>query len=104
MDLLYSEGDISTATLQQWLLYKRRNQAAEMRKQITGLMHELCQTFSEADCDKIMDLLVTQCHGMLQHYVDNMQLMIHHTIAAAMQLGINPLTHRVDPATLTGPA
>ena len=35
MDLLYSEGDMSTATSQQWLLYERRNQAAEMRKQIT---------------------------------------------------------------------
>ena len=104
MDLLYSEGDMSTATLQQWLLYKRRNQAAEMRKQITGLMHELCQTFSGTDCDRIMDLFVAQCHGMLQQYVDDMQLMIHHTIAAAMQLGINPLTQRVDPATLTGPA
>ena len=104
MDLLYSEGDMSTATSQQWLLYERRNQAAEMRKQLTGLMYELCQTFSGSDCDKIMDLLVTQCHGMLQQYVDDMQLMIHHTIAAAMQLGINPLTHKVDPATLTGPA
>ena len=88
----------------QWLLYERRNQAAEMRKQITGLMCELCQTFSGSDCDKIMDLLVTKCHGMLQQYVDDMQLMVHHTIAAAMQLGISPLTHRVDPATLTEPA
>ena len=104
MDLLYSEGDMGTATPQQWLLYERRNQAAEMRKQITGLMHELCQSFSGTDCDKIMDLLVTQCHGMLQQYVDDMQLMIHHTIAAAIQLGISPLTQRVDPATLTGPA
>ena len=51
-----------------------------------------------------MDLLVAQCHGMLQQYVDDMQLMIHRTIAAAMQLGISPLTHKVDPATLTGPA
>ena len=39
---------------------------------------------------------------MLQQYVDDMQLMIHHTIAAAMQLGISPLTQRVDPAALTG--
>ena len=67
-------------------------------------MFELCQTFSGSDCDKIMDLLVSQCHGMLQQYVDDMQLMIHHTIAAAMQLGISPLTQRVDPAALTGPA
>ena len=51
-----------------------------------------------------MDLLVTQCHGMLQQYVDNMQQMIHHTIAAAMQLGIRPLTDRVDPDTLAGPS
>ena len=91
---------MSTAILQQWLLYERRNQA-KMRKQITGLMHELCQTYSGTDCDKIMDLLVTQCHGMLQ-YVNDMQ-MIHHTIAAAMQLGISSLTKRVDPVTLTGP-
>ena len=55
MDLLYREGDMSTATTQQWLLYERRNQAAEMRKQITGLTHELCQSFSGTDCDKIMD-------------------------------------------------
>ena len=41
---------------------------------------------------------------MLQQYVDDMQKMIHHTIAAAMQLGISPLTDRVDPATLTEPA
>ena len=40
---------------QQWLLCERRNQAAEMRKQITGLMRELCQTFGGTDCDKIMD-------------------------------------------------
>ena len=99
MDLLYRKGDMSTATTQQWLLYERRNQAAEMRKQITGLMHELCQSFSGTDCDKIMDLLVAQCHGMLQQYVDDMQLMIQRAIAAAMQLGIRPLTHRVDPAT-----
>ena len=33
-DLLYSEGDMSAATTQQRLLYERRNQAAEMRKQI----------------------------------------------------------------------
>ena len=104
MELLYRESDMSTAPPQQWLLYERRNQAAEMRKQLTGLMFELCQTFSGSECDKIMDLLVTQCHGRLQQYVDNMQLMIHHTIAAAMQLGINPVTQRVDPATLTGPA
>ena len=104
IDLLYREGDMSTATTQQWLLYERRNQAAEMRKQIAGLMHELCQSFSGADCDKIMDLLVTQCHGMLQQYVDNMQQMIHHTIAAAMQLGVHPLTDRVDPASLSGPS
>ena len=78
--------NMSTATTQQWLLYERRNQAAEMRKQIIGLMHKLCQSFSGTDCDKIMDLLVAQCHGMLQQYVDNMQQMIHHTIAAAMQL------------------
>ena len=104
MELLYRESDMSTAPPQQWLLYERRNHAAEMRKQLTGLMFELCQTFSGSECDKIMDLLVTQCHGRLQQYVDNMQLMIHHTIAAAMQLGINPVTQRVDPATLTGPA
>ena len=30
--------------------------------------------------------------------------MIHHTIAAAIQLDISPLTQRVDPATLTEPA
>ena len=95
---------MSTAPPQQWLLYERRNQAAEMRKQITGLMFELCQTFSGSDGDKLLDLLVTQCHGMLQQYVDDMQFMIHHTIAAAMQLGISPLTQRVDPAALTGPA
>ena len=41
---------------------------------------------------------------MLQQYVDNMQLMIQHTIAAAMQLEIHPFTHRVDPATLVGPS
>ena len=41
MNLLYSEGDMSMATSQQWLLYERRNQAAQMRKQITGLMYEL---------------------------------------------------------------
>ena len=104
MELLYRESDMSTAPPQQWLLYERRNQAAGMRKQLTGLMFELCQTFSGSECDKIMDLLVTQCHGRLQQYVDNMQLMIHHTIAAAMQLGINPVTQRIDPATLTGPA
>ena len=33
-----------------------------------------------------------------------MQLMVHHTIAAAMQLGIHPVTHNVDPDTRTGPA
>ena len=95
---------MSAATAQQRLLYERRNQAAEMRKQITGLMHELCQSFSGTDCDKIMDLLVAQSHGMLQQYVDDVQRMIDHTIAAAMQLGIRPLTHRVDPATLEGPS
>ena len=79
---------------------EQKKKAAKIRKQITGLMYELCQTFSGSDCDKIMDLFVTQCHGILQQYVDNMQLMMHHTIAAAMQLGISPLTHRVDPATL----
>ena len=67
-------------------------------------MHELCQSFSGTDCDKIMDLLVAQSHGMLSQYVVDMQLMIHHTIAAAMQLGIRPLTDRVDPATLDGPS
>ena len=82
---------MSAAATQQRLLYERRNQAAEMRKQITGLMHELCQSFSGSDCDKIMDLLVAQSHGMLQQYVDDMQRMIHHTIAAAMQLGIKAL-------------
>ena len=40
----------------------------------------------------------------LRQYVDDMQLMIHHTIAAAMQLGIRPLPDRVDPATLDGPS
>ena len=30
--------------------------------------------------------------------------MIHHTVAAAIQLDISPLTERVDPDTLTGPA
>ena len=100
MEILYREGDMSAAAAQQRLLYERRNQAAEMRKQITGLMHELCQTFCGSDCDKIMDLLFAQSHGMLKQYVDDMQLMIHHTLAAAMQLGIRPLTHRVDPCTL----
>ena len=104
MELLYSEGDMGTAPPQQWLLYERRNQAAELRKQITGLMFELCQTFSGSDCDKILDLLVTQCHGKLQQYVDNKEVMIHHTVAAAIQLDISPLTERVDPVTLTGPA
>ena len=104
MELLYREGDMSAAATQQRLLYERRNQAAEMRKQITGLMHELCQTFCGSDCDKIMDLLVAQSHGMLQQYVDDIQPMIHHTFAAAMQLGIRPLTHRVDPSTLEGPS
>ena len=92
---LYSESDMSTAPPQQWLLYERRNQAAELRKQITGLMFELCQSFSGSDCDKIMDLLVTQCHGRLQQYVDDMQLMMHHTVAAAIQLDISPLTQRI---------
>ena len=41
---------------------------------------------------------------MLQQYVDDMELMIHHTVAAAIQLDISLLTERVDPATLTGPA
>ena len=41
---------------------------------------------------------------MSQQYVDDMQLMMHHTIAAAMQLGISPLTQRVDPAALPEPA
>ena len=104
MDLLYRDGDMSTAPPQQWLLYERRNQAAELRKQITGLMFELCQTFSGSDCDKILDLLVMQCHGKLQQYVDDKDLMIHHTVAAAIQLDISPLTERVDPDTLTGPA
>ena len=104
MELLYKDGDMGTAPPQQWLLYERRNQAAELRKQITGLMFELCQTFSGSDCDKILDLLVTQCHGKLQQYVDNKELMIHHTVAAAIQLDISPLTERVDPATLTEPA
>ena len=67
-------------------------------------MFELCQTFSGLGCDKILDLLVTQCHGELQQYVDNMEHMIHHTVAAAIQLDINTLSKRVDPATLTGPA
>ena len=49
---------------------------------------------------KILDLLVTQCHGKLQHFVDNKELMIHHTVAAAIQLDISPLTERVDPDTL----
>ena len=101
MELLCSESDISTAPPQQWLLYERRNQAAKMRKQLTGLMFELCQTFSGLDCGKKMDLLVLQCHGMLQQYVDDVQLMIHHAIAA---VGISPLTQRVDPAALLGPA
>ena len=39
MEILYREGDMSAAATQQRLLYERRNQAAEMRKQITGLMH-----------------------------------------------------------------
>ena len=82
----------------------RRNQAAEMRTQITGLQRELSQSFCGSDCDKIMDLLVAQSHGVPQQYVDNMQLMIHHTIAAAIQLGIRPLTDRVDPATLEEPS
>ena len=98
------DGDMGTAPPQQWLLYERSNQAAELRKQITGLMFELCQTFSGSDCDKILDLLVTQCHGKLQQYVDKKELMIHHTVAAAIQLDISPLTERVDPDTLTGPA
>ena len=42
MELLYRESDMSIAPPQQWLLYERRNQAAEMRKQLTGLMFELC--------------------------------------------------------------
>ena len=67
-------------------------------------MFELCQTFSGSDCDKILDLLVTQCPGKLQQYVDDMELMIHHTVAAAIQLDISTLSERVDPATLTGPA
>ena len=62
MGLMYNEGDMGIASPQQWLLYERRNQAAELRKQITGLMFELCQTFSGSDCDKILDLLV--CHTM----------------------------------------
>ena len=45
-----------------------------------------------------------QCHGKLQQYVDDKDLMIHHTVAAAIQLDISPLTERVDPDTLTGPA
>ena len=40
MELLYSDGDMGTVPPQQWLLYERRNQAAELRKQITGLMFE----------------------------------------------------------------
>ena len=104
MGLMYNEGDMGTAPPQQWLLYERRNHAAELRKQITGLMFELCQTFSGSDCDKILDLLVTQCHGELQQYVDNMEHMIHHTVAAAIQLDISTLSERIDPATLTGPA
>ena len=72
MELLYIESNMSAAPPQQWLLYERRNQAAKMRKQITGLMFELCKTFNGSDCDKIMDLLVSQCHGMLQQYIDNM--------------------------------
>ena len=53
VDLLYGEVDMSTATSQQWLLYDRRNEAAEMKKQITGLMHELCQTFSGSDLVRV---------------------------------------------------
>ena len=41
---------------------------------------------------------------LYKQYVDDMQLMLHYTIAAAMQLGIGPLTQRVDPAALRGPA
>ena len=33
-----------------------------------------------------------------------MQQMIHHTIAAAMQLGVQSLTDRMDPASLSGPS
>ena len=51
---------MSAATAQQRLLYVRRNEAAEMRKQIIGLQHELSQSFCRSDCDKIMDLLVAQ--------------------------------------------
>ena len=104
LELLYKDGNMGTAPPQQWLLCKRRNQAAELRKKITGLMFKLCQTFSGSDCDKILDLLVTECHGKVQQYVNNKELMIHHTVAAAIQLDISPLTQRVDPDTLTGPA
>ena len=77
---------------------------ASLQRRLTGLMFELCQTFSGSDCDKILDLIVTQCHGKLQQYVDNKKFMIHHTVAAAIQLDISPLTERVNPDTLTGPA
>ena len=53
---------------------------------------------------RLLDLLVMQCHGKSQQYVDDKDLMIHHTVAAAIQLDISPLTGGVDPDTLTGPA
>ena len=58
MDLLYREGDMSAATAQQRLLYVRRNQAAEMRKQISGLRHELVNPFADLIATKLWTFLL----------------------------------------------
>ena len=100
METMYRDGDVSAADIQQRLLYERRNQAAELRKQIMGLSHELHQTFCGSDCDKIVDILITQSHGRLQQYIDDMNLMIQATLDIVLQQGIRPLTHRLDPLSL----
>ena len=96
----HRDGDVRAAVVQQRLLYERRNQAAELPKQIMSLAHEFRQTFCGSECDKIMDLLITQSHGRPQQYIDDMDLIIQTTLVIVLQLGIRPLTRRNDLSTL----
>ena len=49
-----TEGDMSAATTQQRLLYVRRNQATETRKQIAGLQHELVNLSADLIVTKLL--------------------------------------------------
>ena len=73
------------------ILGHRVAQAAGMRGAHAQMVHEISRNFTIRDTNRIMEQLIQRCHGNLDQYIRDEQLMLDHCLAIARSLGLEML-------------